>query len=537
MSAGSAMSKRQQLNLYIQRVQQRLRLDAGVRGVAVIALAALIATASLSLILNAYAFPERGLTPARLVLLAVVVAAVCSGFAWPLWRMNRRRSVARAETAFPEFEQRLLTFSEKERAEDGDAGPGGIFLELLAADTLRVVEQARPERLATWNRLMILLGAGLMCAGVLVWMIAARPGFMGYGASFLWTGPQKDVPLLYEIRVAPGDAAVRRNSDEMVTAQVVGLTTNKVNLFARYASASKWETVAMQPQMDGTGYQFLFAGLPENVEYYVQAGAATSKHFKFRVVDLPSVKAIQVTYHYPKWTGMQTVSEEQAGDLRALEGTDAALTVTMTSPLKDGTLTLDGGQVVHLTGGLSTEKGGNVYHGTIHMDKDGAYHVAATDEGQQVRLSEDYFISTSKANPPSIVIDKPGGDYRASPIEEVTVGVKAGADFGLTHVSLHYSVNGAAEQTVNILKHPGSKDSSGGATLSLEDFKLQPGDVVSLYATAKDNHAETKTDISFIQVDPFEREFSQSQQSGGGGGGGVVASRIVRRTLPGARKN
>src|ERR1017187_8200981 len=301
----------------------------------------------------------------------------------------------------------------------------------------------------------------------------------------------------------------------MVTAQVIGLTTNKVNLFARYASASKWESVAMQPQMDGSGFQFLFAGLPENVEYYVQAGAATSKHFKFRVVDLPSVKSMQVTYHYPKWTGLQTVSEEQAGDLRALEGTDASLTVTMTAPLKDGMLTLDDGKVVKLTGG-----GGNVYCGTIHMDKDGACHVAATDEGQSVRLSEDYFISTSKANPPSIAINKPAGDYRASPIEEVTVGVKAGADFGLTHVSLHYSVNGGADQTVNILKQPGAKDASGTATLSLEDFKLQPGDVVSLYASAKDNHTESKTDISFIQVDPFEREFSQSQQSGGGGGGG-----------------
>src|ERR1039458_2216858 len=187
----------------------------------------------------------------------------------------------------------------------------------------------------------------------------------------------------------------------------------------------------------------------------------------------------------------------------------------MTSPLKDGMLVLDGGQVVHLTGGE-----GNVYRGTIHMEKDGAYHVAALYEGQQVRLSEDYFVSTSKANPPSIAIDKPAGDYRASPIEEVTVGVKAGADFGLTHVSLHYSVNGGPDQTVNILKQPGAKDAGGSATLSLEDFKLQPGDVVSLYATAKDNHAESKTDISFIQVDPFEREFSQSQQSGGGGGGG-----------------
>src|SRR6202040_118509 len=32
--------------------------------------------------------------------------------------------------------------------------------------------------------------------------------------------------------------------------------------------------------------------------------------------------------------------------------------------------------------------------------------------------------------------------------------------------------------------------------------------------------SESRTDISFIQADPFEREFSQSQAAGGGGGGG-----------------
>ncbi len=43
---------------------------------------------------------------------------------------------------------------------------------------------------------------------------------------------------------------------------------------------------------------------------------------------------------------------------------------------------------------------------------------------------------------------------------------------------------------------------------------------MSLYATAKDGHSEARTDMAFIQAEPFEREFSQSQQMGGGGGGG-----------------
>ena len=69
------------------------------------------------------------------------------------------------------------------------------------------------------------------------------------------------------------------------------------------------------------------------------------------------------------------------------------------------------------------------------------------------------------------------------------------------------------------------KQADGSTVLSLENFKLVPGDVVSIYATAKDARSEARTDISFIQADPFEREFTQSQAGrrrwgrGRGGGG------------------
>ena len=154
------------------------------------------------------------------------------------------------------------------------------------------------------------------------------------------------------------------------------------------------------------------------------------------------------------------------------------------------------------------------------MDKDGEYHVAALDHGQPVRLSGDFFIEASKANPPQVAIDRPGRDYRASPIEEVTVTAKASGDFGLNEFALHYSVNGGPEKTVDLLKQKGVKEADGSTVLSLENFKMVPGDLVSVYATAKDNKSESRTDMFFIQADPFEREFSQSQQMGGGGGGG-----------------
>lgn len=503
------MNNRSELNSYITRLQQRLRVGAWLRGAAIFTATALAITVALVLLLNRLAFPAHGVTAGRLTIFVALAVAAVFGIALPVVGVTRKWAVGRAETANPGLEQRLTTFEEQVRKSNDP------FLELLARDTLEHTKQTEPHSLVPDNRLFALGGAGVACLAVLVWMTADGPGYLGYGAAMLWTN--RNIAPLYAIRVTPGNATVRRNSDQLITARVTGMHPDKARLFARYGSASGWEPVAMQDEHDtgsGATYQFVFAGLPENVEYYVAAGPLVSTHYKLRVLDLPSVKQIKVTYHYPAWTGMKPVTEEHSGDLRAIEGTEAALEVEMDRPLKDGRLTLDNGQTIQLAGGER-----NRYRGSIRLEKDGAYHLADIDGGQEVRLSEDYFIATDKAMPPEISIDRPGGDYRASPIEEVTVGVTARDQFGLEDVRLHYSVNGRPTEDVNLLKSTGTKSANGSFMLPLEEFKLVPGDLVSLYATARDGHSEARTDISFVQVEPFEREFSQSQQSGGNGGG------------------
>jgi Domain of unknown function (DUF4175) len=524
------MTNSSRLDSYILQLQQRLRLGAGLRGAAIFLGSALGVTVVLVLILNHFAFPAHGVTAARIVLIAALASAAILGIALPLLRLTRARAVQHAESATPDLEDRLTTFEERAKS-DEHTSANDPFLELLAADTLARTGDAEPATLVPSNRLAALSGAGLGCLAVLVWMVAAGPGYIGYGASLLWTGPKKNVTPFYSIFVAPGNVTVRRNSDQLIVARVSGMRPDKAQLFAHFQSAAGWEPVAMQSAPDASGgaaYQFVLAGLPENVEYYVAAGPLVSPHYKVRVVDLPSVKNIRVTYRYPQWTRMKTVVEEHSGDLRAIEGTDAQIEVEMDRPLKDGQLALDGGPTLHFASGT-----GNKYSATIHMEKDGAYHVAATDDGQPVRLSEDYFIATDKAMPPEIAISRPTGDYRASPIEEVTVGVRAADEFGLSDMHLHYSVNGGPDHDLSLLKTPGAKNADGATVLSLEDFKLVAGDVISVYATARDGHSEARTDISFIQVDPFEREFSQSQQSGGGsgggGGGGNSQTEISRR--------
>ena len=87
------MSRRDELNSYIARLQQRLRLGAWLRGAAIFAGTALVVTVALVLLLNHFAFPSHGVAGARLALLAALAAVGAFGIALPLVRLTRARGV------------------------------------------------------------------------------------------------------------------------------------------------------------------------------------------------------------------------------------------------------------------------------------------------------------------------------------------------------------------------------------------------------------------------------------------------------------
>ena len=496
---------------YLRRVERRLRILALSKGAAITAAAALVFTVLAVLLANAFAFSDPSVTTARVLLFVALALALGIGLVVPLLRLNRRNAARETERKFPEFEERLLTFTERVRT-----NPEDPFLPLLAADTLEVARQAEPARVAGRNRILSFISAAAGSLVVLIWLGTSGPGFLGYGTSLLWGGlPKGELAPYYDISVEPGNRTVRRLADQSIGAQLKGFQAQRVRMFAKYASSSKWEQADMRPQLSGPGYEFLIAGVPESLDYYVEAGGVRSKQYRLKVVDLPGIKKLKVTYHFPGWTGMKDKVEDPGGDLRAVEGTDADVAVETDRPLVNGALLFDDGTRLLLRSG---EKGLRI--ASVPIRKDGMYHIAAVDQGEDVRLSPDYFIEAQKDEPPTVRITRPERDARVNPIEEVTVAVEGQDDFGLNELSLHYSVNGDAEKTVSLLKSKGLKTASGSATIALEDFKLSPGDLVSLYATSRDAHSIARTDMFFVQAEPFERRYSQSQESAGMGAGG-----------------
>ncbi len=52
------------------------------------------------------------------------------------------------------------------------------------------------------------------------------------------------------------------------------------------------------------------------------------------------------------------------------------------------------------------------------IHEDGMYHIAAIESGEDVRLTNDYFIESMKDNPPEVKITRPGRDFRATPLKK-----------------------------------------------------------------------------------------------------------------------
>ena len=134
------MNPLDRLSEYLGAIERRLRLIALTRGIAVTAGMALALTVVAVLVINQFAFSNGSVIGARVFLFLGLAFAIAAALIIPVIRLNRRNAARRAEARYPQFEERLLTFTE--RIENN---PGDPFLSLLADDTLRVAAAGRTQ--------------------------------------------------------------------------------------------------------------------------------------------------------------------------------------------------------------------------------------------------------------------------------------------------------------------------------------------------------------------------------------------------------
>ena len=526
------------LDAYLGLIAGRLRAAAATRGLGALAGAALAVTCVCVFLANRFAFSPASVLTSRTLLVAALGTVVAFLLVRPLRRLARGSAILtaadEAERRAPQFGGRLRTWAdETARAAARGRAPSSL-LALLAEDTRQAAAGVPLDTVVSRLRIAAFAAAG--CAGLLllVWLGTSGPGYWQYGTAKLWAGwflPQTEP--LYELRVEPGDATIRQGGQLRVTATPFGFEPGSAWIYAKFESSVDWERAPMGPQLQGVGYAFTFSLVNEPLRYYVEAGRIRSREFNVGVVAMPTVENIRLEYAYPEWSGLAPRVEDSGGDILAVRETRVTLILTTDRPLERGRLVTGLGEVA--VRGNRAE---------LEVLADSTYHVAALYRGERVRLTEEYFITAVPDEKPEVRILEPGRDWRASSIEEVGVQVEATDDFGLRRLELHYAVNGVAQAPVALPVRAGARKDSGEHLFYLEEMgasasaapspgaaesgalpppvpeaSLVPGDLISYYAVAADAKREVRSDMFFINVQPFERRFSQSQQAGGQGGG------------------
>ena len=266
--------------------------------------------------------------------------------------------------------------------------------------------------------------------------------------------------------------------------------------------------VAMQPR-DG-GYAATLPPAARSFTYRVAAAALESDDYAVTVLHTPRVERIDVAYAYPAYTGLDPRVETGGGDVFAPEGTVVTVTVHADKPISDGTLQMAAGGAVTLHGDAPA-----ALSGSFEVTRDDTYRVTLRDaDGLSNRSAAAYVIRAAADDAPLVEVRRPGGDREITPLEEVVIEARAEDDFALARFDLVYAVSGGAERVVDLLGGEPVARGAGVHTLYAEDLDVSPGDVISYYVRGGDaNPARVRaarSDIYFLEVRPFEREFEDA---------------------------
>jgi hypothetical protein len=359
--------------------------------------------------------------------------------------------------------------------------------------------------------------AGSMVAGAALLLLG--PGAVRRGVAGLVPGSAERNP--YAITVSPGDTVVARGSDLEVSAWLKNFTAERVEIAVRRGSGA-WQRFPMGAAQDSARQTIVLFKLNEATDYFVSAGGVRSGLVHVGVADLPHVQRIDLEYHFPAYTGLPVERVRDGGDIAALRGTRVRIAVTPTIAPVGAALVVGGRDTVALTPQAS-----GALAGELSVTRASSYRVVfRTAAVGMIAGSGNYAIDVLSDQPPVVRFKQPAHDVQVTPVEEVFAEAEAQDDYGVARLDLVYRVNGGPEQTVPLGPAAGEhKDVVGSYTFSLEDLGLKPGDLVAYYARAREaDHMggaqQTSSDIYFMQVRPFDRDYKAADAQPGGGGSG-----------------
>ena len=359
---------------------------------------------------------------------------------------------------------------------------------------------------------------------------------------------EKTEPVLTtKLTVEPGDVRILRGKSLPIHVTVTGKSADKAvltygNIEAQAAAPSEAETTQQQINMlqnpdDKRGFAYEIFNIDADIEYYVVANETTSERYTVEVFEMPKVTEISVAYTYPDYTGLKPVVQTGTGDIQAVVGTQAEIKFTTNKAIQTATFILRKDVKDETQAPASTQmviSDGNILTTTVDVIADGTYTVELLGiDGFNNEIPIEYTIKAVPDAVPEVVVKEPGRDIKTTKLGEVEIIAEATDDYGVAELKLMYRIGADELQELTLeTSTPAAviesgttgpvqrRFAEGSYTFYLEEFDVEPGDIISYYAHAVDNNTHTgpgeaSSDIYFIEIRPFNENFQEMEAQQG----------------------
>lgn len=491
-----------------------------------LAMVAIVATADYFLVIPTWLRAVAGLG----VVAALVLQA--TGKRQPYELVD---AAADVEASHPEFGQQIRTTLDYNdpSSPSADADPG--FVSALTHDTehrvetrdFRDVVDRRPLRNVAVAALVLLIALfATAWWQPELWISAARVLLL---------------PAHYtNLTVTPRTEPIPTGADATIVAAIDGRPVESASLHYKLESSDRWQSVPLEmvstdetlaadetsdaaktyaPQKIAGSVAATLANCKESFDYRITAGPRESATYRITVLAPLESEELKVRVKPPAYTELAE-EESQSLDLKVIEGTDIDFALKLSREPATAVLAPVDSATPNLTQ-LAIE--GATVKGRFDQLSEAQHFVIRAESADGIAYeSERFRIRVRPDAKPKIRFVRPTDDMEVIPTAEVALSVDASDDFGIRRVGVAVQVADGPMETLWEESFPEDdpqrNEARSSPVLFLEEHALTHQDAVSYHAYVVDNQPgggkRTSTELRFIDIRPFKREYQMLQGGG-----------------------
>jgi hypothetical protein len=351
--------------------------------------------------------------------------------------------------------------------------------------------------------------------GIAAMQVASKPAVAHSKIIPASLSDQSEVPVIVE----PGNAEIERGSSLLVLARFPGKIPADVEV-VWMAPDQVEHRVPLTKSLDDPVFATRLPTIKDDIAYHVTFGDQVSEQFKITVYDLPTLVRSDLGLQFPSYTNLKPKVLEDSFDATVVEGTQITITCHVNKPIASARLVSTDNAVMELTRGSSQE---TTYHVQFVPERKTRWKLELADEaGRKNRDPEEYRIDVVPNRVPDLKLAFPGKDVKVSPLEEVTIEATAIDDYGILEGGIVVHVAGRDPVSIPLGQDlPGGEQHKLTTLQKLEDFRVQPDELVTYYLYADDYGPDGKRrringDVFFVEVRSFDEIYRQIDQQGAG---------------------